>query len=183
MSKSKARPAVLLDRDGVLVEDRDYAYRPEDMRVLPDVVRSLRRLHELGFALVVISNQSGVARGRFTLADAFRFNDAMTAALRAGGGPALDAIYVCPHHPDGSTPEFSRECHCRKPAPGLVIQAARDLNLDLRRSWFVGDKHSDIECANRAGVSGVQIMTKPGEVRHPLAKGAYGSLAEWVDTL
>jgi D-glycero-D-manno-heptose 1,7-bisphosphate phosphatase len=171
-----------MDRDGVLVEDRDYAFRPSDVHLLPGVAESLKLASQQGYALIVITNQSGVARGKFALADVFTFHDELNRQIVAQGAPPIEAFYICPHLPEGSVPVYSRVCHCRKPAPGLVLQAASDLDLDLARSWFVGDKAADIACAEAAGVRGAQVMTKHGERAHPAARAEVRSLFEFVSS-
>ena len=142
--------AVFLDRDGTLVHPRHYPSRPADLRIYAGITAHLRRLQSAGFRLVVITNQAGIARGYFSEADLRRMHDYLTAEL-AKEGVRLDAIYYCPHHIQGIIPEFARSCDCRKPRPGMLLQAAADLKLDLRRSWFVGDILDDVEAGNRAG--------------------------------
>lgn len=142
--------AVFLDRDGTLVEPRHYPSRPEQLVLYPGLGPGLRRLQAVGYKLVVITNQSGLARGYFTEDDL----DAMHAHLRAmlaREGVTLDAIYHCPHHPDGAIPALAVRCACRKPAPGMLQRAAAEHGLDLAASWFVGDILDDVEAGNRAG--------------------------------
>lgn len=142
--------AVFLDRDGTLVHPRHYPSRPEDLLLYAGIGPGLRDLQRVGFRLVVITNQSGIARGYFTEADLKRMHEHLAREL-AEVGVWLDAIYYCPHHPAGVIPELAMRCTCRKPQPGMLLQAAADLNLDLQRSWFVGDILDDIEAGNRAG--------------------------------
>jgi D-glycero-D-manno-heptose 1,7-bisphosphate phosphatase len=142
--------AVLLDRDGTLVLPRHYPSRPEDLRLYDDIGPGLRNLQRAGFLLVVITNQSGIARGYFTEADLQRMHIYLAGELEQQG-VRLDAIYYCPHHPAGAIRELAVRCNCRKPQPGMLLQAAADLNLDLQRSWFVGDVLDDVEAGNRAG--------------------------------
>jgi D-glycero-D-manno-heptose 1,7-bisphosphate phosphatase len=143
------RRAVFLDRDGTLVHVRHYPSRPEDLVLYDGLVTWLARLKAAGYALVMITNQSGIARGLFTAGDLNRMHDSLQASLRASGAE-LDGIYFCPHHPEGSVEEYAIECACRKPGPGMLHAAASDLDLDLDRSWFVGDILDDIEAGNRA---------------------------------
>ena len=142
--------ALFLDRDGTLVHPRHYPSRPEDLVLFDGIGRQLRSLQQGGFRLVVITNQSGLARGYFTEGDLRRMHDHLAAQL-ARFGVRLDAIYHCPHHPDGAVPELAVRCECRKPEPGLLLRAAADLGLDLARSWFVGDILDDVEAGRRAG--------------------------------
>ena len=142
--------AVFLDRDGVLIEDTGYPDDPETIHLLPGVGEALRRLRSAGWRLVVVSNQSGVARGRFSLARLEEIHLRLVALLEAEG-VALDGLYFCPHHPEGPVPEFKRACDHRKPEPGMLLSAARDLGLDLGQSWMIGDKETDLEAGRRAG--------------------------------
>lgn len=144
------RKAVFLDRDGTLTEPRHYPSRPGDLVLQPDIGPPLRALQHQGWALVVVTNQSGVARGFFTLTDLEAMHERL-GALLAAHGVRLDGIYACPHHPDGTVPDYRRSCPCRKPAPGMLHQAAHDLELELTRSWTVGDSPCDIDAGQAAG--------------------------------
>lgn len=145
-----AEPAVFLDRDGTLVHVRHYPTRPEELVLYDGIGPDLRWLREAGFRLVVITNQSGLARGLFTVEDLQRMHGHLFAQLeRFGARP--DAVYFCPHHPDGVVSDLSHACGCRKPEPGMLLQAAAELDLDLARSWFLGDILDDVEAGNRAG--------------------------------
>lgn len=143
-------PALFLDRDGTLVHPGHYPSRPEDLRLYEGIGPELRALQEAGFLLVIITNQAGIARGYFTEADLYRMHVHLTNELDLLG-VRLDGIYYCPHHIDGVIPELAIRCDCRKPKPGMLLQAAADLNIDLQRSWFVGDILDDVEAGNRAG--------------------------------
>ena len=158
--------ALFLDRDGTLVQPRHYPSRPEELVLFDGVARELRRLQRGGFRLVVITNQSGLARGYFGEADLRRMHDHLTGEL-VRSGVRLDAVYHCPHHPDGVVPELAVRCDCRKPEPGLLLRAAADLDLDLARSWFVGDILDDVEAGNRAGCRTilVDLGTEPSPQR------------------
>jgi D-glycero-D-manno-heptose 1,7-bisphosphate phosphatase len=142
--------AVFLDRDGTLVHPRHYPTRPEQLRLYDGMTGSLRRLRAAGFRLVVITNQSGIARGYLTEHELERMHHHLAAEL-AAEGVRLDAIYHCPHHPDGIVPALAVRCDCRKPQPGMLLRAAEDLRLDLTRSWLVGDILDDVEAGNRVG--------------------------------
>jgi D-glycero-D-manno-heptose 1,7-bisphosphate phosphatase len=151
-----SRRALFLDRDGTLVEPRHYPSRPEQLVLCAGVGPRLRALQTAGFALVVITNQSGLARGYFTEAELLRMHTHLRAQL-ATHGVTLDGIYHCPHHIDGSVPELAIECSCRKPQPGMLQRAAVDLDLDLPRSWLVGDILDDVEAGNRAGCRAILV--------------------------
>jgi D-glycero-D-manno-heptose 1,7-bisphosphate phosphatase len=173
------RRAVFLDRDGVLNLDVGYAFRVSDLTVLPGVPAALAELERLGFLLVVVSNQSGIARGMYGEAELRAFNDELAARIAATGGPAFDDVLWCPHHPDGKVAAYKKACDCRKPAPGMLLEAAKRHGIDLGKSWLVGDKFDDVECADRAGARAVQVR-KTGELRHAKAVAHVASLAEAV---
>jgi D-glycero-D-manno-heptose 1,7-bisphosphate phosphatase len=132
------RPAAFLDRDGTVIVERQFLSRPEDVELIPGAARALKRLAEAGFALVLVTNQSGIARGLFG-EEEYRAVQARLADLLRDAGVRLDGEYHCPHHPD-----FTGPCNCRKPAPGLFLQAARDLGLDLAGSVYIGDRLRDV---------------------------------------
>jgi D-glycero-D-manno-heptose 1,7-bisphosphate phosphatase len=146
-----AQPAAFIDRDGVINAELDYVFRPEDFHVLPGVVDALRLLAAHGFALVVVTNQAGIAKGRYDEAAYQRLTQHMR-GLFAAQGIALAGVYHCPHHPQGTVAAYAHECDCRKPAPGMLLRAARELELDLKRSVLVGDKASDTEAGRAAGL-------------------------------
>lgn len=148
------RPAVFLDRDGTLVVEQGYLSDPADIELLPGVPQALQNLRSAGFALVVISNQSGVGRGLFPLERAHEAMAQLRRKLRTHA-VELDAIYFCPHHPEMG-------CACRKPGPALLVRAAEDLVLDLRRSVMIGDKRLDAAAGRAAGARGVLVRTGYG---------------------
>ena len=150
------RPAVFLDRDGTINVDRGYVSSPDELEFLPGAVEGLRLLREAGFALAVITNQSGVARGYHTEADVRAFHDEMNRRL-GDHGVRIDRFYYCPHHVDGVIPRYRVRCECRKPGDALFLQAIADLAIDLRRSFAIGDKASDLEPAVALGAMGVLI--------------------------
>ena len=155
------RPAVFLDRDGTLLEEGNYVSDITNVVFFPYTVDAVRLLNQAGFAVVVITNQSGIARGivqESFLAEAHAFIDKKLAE----GGARIDGYYYCPHHPEGSIAEFTRECDCRKPRPGQLRQAAADLDLDLARSFVVGDRWSDVDAAAAVGGRGVLVRTGYG---------------------
>jgi histidinol-phosphate phosphatase family protein len=145
------RPAVFLDRDGTLIDDEHYLADPDRVRLRPGAARAVRRLREAGLATVVVTNQSGIARGLFGEAE-YEAVRARLDALLAAEGAALDASYHCPHHPD-----FGEACACRKPGIALFQQAASEHALDLARSAFVGDRFRDVAPAARFGALGVLV--------------------------
>jgi len=150
MSDSQKQYALFLDRDGTLVHPGHYPSQPEQLRLYEGIGPELHILQEAGMRLVVITNQSGVARGYFTEADLERIHEHLENML-ALWNVRLDRIYYCPHHVDGIIPELAIRCDCRKPQPGMILRAAADLELNLACSWFVGDILDDIEAGKRAG--------------------------------
>lgn len=150
------RRAVFLDRDGTLVHPYHYPSRVEHLRLYDKIGPALRTLQGMGFALVIITNQSGIARGYFTERDLEHMHNYLRAEL-ATSEVHFDGIYYCPHHPDGAIPELAIRCNCRKPQPGMPLQAADELNLDLDSSWLVGDTLDDVEAGKRVGCHTVLV--------------------------
>lgn len=169
---ANARRGLFLDKDGTLVENIPYNVDPSRIRLMPGAGEAVRSLAAAGFLPVVVSNQSGVARGRFEVEDLDAVEVRLAQLLRAHG-VRLSGFYFCPHHPEGTVPGFGVECNCRKPEPGLIERAAGDLGIDLARSWMVGDILDDVEAGNRAGCRAVLIANggetewRPGRHRVP----------------
>lgn len=158
---TSGRPAVFLDRDGTLNREVHYLRRVDDLRLLPGSAAAVRKLNDAGFAVVVVTNQSGVARGLIAPATLDAIHRTIATRL-ARGGARLAGIYVCPHHPTAGSPPLRRRCRCRKPAPGLVERACRELGLDLRRSYTVGDAGADLGLAVATGTRAVLVRTGHG---------------------
>lgn len=146
-----SRRFVLLDRDGTINVERDYLSDPDQLALYPGVADALRRLRQLGFGIVVVTNQSGVARGYFDLATVDRVHDRLRQLL-AAEGISLDGIYICPHGPD-------EDCTCRKPLPGMVEQAVAEHGFDPAQAFVVGDKAADVELAHAVGAIGILVRT------------------------
>ena len=140
------KKAFFLDRDGVVIEQVHYLHDPEQVKLIPGVAETLKEIHRRGYLAVVITNQSGVGRGYFTMDDVKKVNARMEELIRQENGEYLDGIYICPHAPDV-------ECQCRKPLPGLFIQAKAELDIDLAASVMVGDRRSDLISGQNAGCS------------------------------
>jgi D-glycero-D-manno-heptose 1,7-bisphosphate phosphatase len=155
------KPAVFIDRDGTLTEEVGYVNHPSRIRLLPRSAEAIHRLNQAGIPAVLITNQSGVARGYFSEEVLAAVNAALVAQLKAEGAH-LDALYVCAHHPTEGVPPYRADCDCRKPKPGLLLRAAADLGLDLRASWMVGDKPSDLAVAHRVGARTILVLTGYG---------------------
>ena len=177
--------AAFLDRDGVINKDRAYVHRWENFEFVPGAVEGMRRLQEAGYMLIVVTNQSGLARGYYTEVE----YQALTHHIRQEleyQGVKLAGVYHCPHHPNGSVPHLSIECDCRKPAPGLVVQAVRELGISLADSIMIGDKPADIEAARAAGVARAYQVDSDNPESSPqssAADGHYPNLLSCVDHL
>jgi len=142
--------AVFLDRDGTIIEDVGYLHERSKVKFLPRVSKAIKLLNENGFKVIVITNQAGVARGYFTEETVREINRYVQESL-AKQGAFIDMIYYCPHHIEGIIEEYSKECYCRKPNPGMIEQAVLEFGIDLKNSFIIGDKISDIEAGQRAG--------------------------------
>lgn len=148
--------AVFLDKDGTLIEDVPYSVDPARIRLLFGVAGGLRALHTAGYRLIIVSNQSGVARGYFT-EDALMPVERRMRELLAATGVVLAGFHYCPHHPEGVNPRYAVTCFCRKPNPGLLLEAAAVHGIDLPQSWLVGDILDDVEAGRRAGCKTILI--------------------------
>lgn len=153
--------AVFLDRDGTINEEVGYIDSREKLRIIPGTVEAIRRLNKRGMKVIVVTNQSAVARGIITEEVLNEINNALTEKLSMGGA-FIDAIYYCPHHPTEGKGVYRVECECRKPRTGLLIRASHDLGIDLRKSYVVGDTITDIIMAKKAGAKGVLVLTGYG---------------------
>ena len=153
--------AVFLDRDGTLIEEVGYLDRPEGVRLYPWTVDAIRALNRAAIQIVLVSNQSGVARGFFTESVVDRVHRHI-ADLLAAGGSHIDAYYYCPHHPHGSVAEYTKICDCRKPGRGLVDRAVRELGVDPTESFTIGDRWLDVALARHVGARGVMVRTGYG---------------------
>jgi D-glycero-D-manno-heptose 1,7-bisphosphate phosphatase len=148
--------AIFLDKDGTLIDDVPYNVDPDRIRLAPGTADGLPRLHAAGYRLFVVSNQSGVARGLFA-ESALGGVETRLRTLLADLGVPLAGFFYCPHHPEGNVGHYAIACDCRKPAPGLILRAAREQGIDVGRSWLVGDILDDIEAGRRAGCRTVLI--------------------------
>ena len=155
------RPAVFLDRDGTINEQMGYINHTCRFQLLPGAAEAIKQLNDLKIPVVVISNQSGLARGYFPEELLVEVHEKMNSLL-AEKGAHVDGIYYCPHHPEAKEERFRAACSCRKPKPGLVLEAAEQLNLDPRRSYVVGDRWSDIKTAANCGAKSVLVRTGYG---------------------
>jgi D-glycero-D-manno-heptose 1,7-bisphosphate phosphatase len=156
-------PAVFVDRDGTLIHDADYCSSPDQVKLFPTVSGALQTLKQRGYKIIVITNQSGIGRGFFTTK---QYRAVEAEVLRQVGHDLIDATYFCPDVP-------GKRSKCRKPAPGMVLQAAREHDIDLARSFLIGDKEIDAECAHNAGIRAIRVRTG-------FDKMTDGSSADWV---
>lgn len=155
------RPAIFMDRDGTVNAEVGYLNHVDRLELLPRTAAAIRIINDSRFLAVIVTNQAGVARGYFREELIERVHERL-GALLAEQGARLDGIYYCPHHPTVGDPPYRQECDCRKPRPGLVLAAARDLSIDVGRSFMVGDKHSDIRFAHALGIPGILVETGYG---------------------
>jgi D-glycero-D-manno-heptose 1,7-bisphosphate phosphatase len=156
-------PAIFVDRDGTIMQDADYCSDPKDVQIFPGVPEALQRLKSQGFKLIIITNQSGIGRGLFTVD---QYHAVEAEVLRQLGNGLMDASYFCPDVP-------GQHSSCRKPAPGMILQATREHQIDLSRSFFIGDKEIDAECGHNAGVRTIRVQTG-------FQRDTSGSVADWV---
>ena len=145
--------AVFFDRDGTLNEEVDYLYRIDDFRWLPEAVEAIQYCHAQGYLVIVVTNQSGVARGYYQEEDIRKLHEWMQQDLQSKG-TYIDKFYYCPHHPEAKVAKYRQVCDCRKPKSGMVLAGCRDFNVDISRSFIVGDKKRDIDSGENAGVRG-----------------------------
>jgi D-glycero-D-manno-heptose 1,7-bisphosphate phosphatase len=158
--------AVFLDRDGTINVEKNYLHKIEDFRFIPGAREALRRLKEAGFLLIVVTNQSGVARGYFPCEAVCRLHEHLQEQLRRAGA-AIDGFYVCPHHPTEGQGGYRVDCDCRKGSPGMLLHAAGDHAIDLPHSWMIGDKLADIEAGMAAGCRSILVRTGYGAADEP----------------
>ncbi len=165
---AETHPAVFLDRDGTLIEDTGYIGDPENVRLLPGAAEAVRRLGQGGRRVVLVSNQSGVARGMFS-EDDLKAVHARVESLLAAEGARIDGAFYCPYldGPEAKLAPYRRDSELRKPKPGMLLQAAKELSIDLAGSWMIGDSAADIEAGTRAGCRTILVARNGGAARHP----------------
>lgn len=156
-----ANKAIFLDRDGTINADHGYVHKIDDFQFIEGVGKALKQLQDKGYLLVLVTNQSGIARGYFSEAQFHQLTEWMDWSLDEDYGVVLDGIYYCPHHPEGKG-EFKAECDCRKPKAGMFLEAIKDLNIDPKQSYMVGDKLEDLLAAEAAGVK-TKVLVKTGK--------------------
>jgi D-glycero-D-manno-heptose 1,7-bisphosphate phosphatase len=150
------KKAVFIDKDGTLIKDVPYNVNPELVELYEDSARSLKALKDNGYMLIVVSNQSGIARGYFS-PEALKNVEEKIQSNLAAAGVQIDALYFCPHHPEGIVEDYRIDCDCRKPKPGMLLKASRNFDIDLNQSWMIGDILHDVEAGNKAGCKTILI--------------------------
>ncbi len=173
-----SHPAAFIDRDGVLNEERAYVCRQEDFVLLPGAIEALERLQAAGYRRIVVTNQSGIARGLYSEGDYHALTDHLRHILQAAG-VTLDDIEYCPHLPDAPLPQYRVDCFCRKPRPGMLLRASRALDIDPAASFLVGDRLSDVQAGRAAGV-GKCFVVRTG---HTLSEEVIGAADGVYDDL
>jgi D-glycero-D-manno-heptose 1,7-bisphosphate phosphatase len=160
----RMRRAVFLDRDGTLNVEKGYIRDIADIELYPGAAQAVRLLNDAGILAILVTNQTGAARGYYTIDHVHGLNRRVADLLMHEAGARLDAVYFCPHYKDGIVPEYTRDCDCRKPLPGMIFQARRDFpEIDLGQSFVIGDKATDITFARNAGCRGILVRTGYGE--------------------
>ncbi|MBP3141242.1 D-glycero-beta-D-manno-heptose 1,7-bisphosphate 7-phosphatase [Aliivibrio fischeri] len=156
-----SKPAVFIDRDGVINVDHGYVHKRDDFEYIDGVFEATKKFKEMGYLLVLVTNQSGIARGMFT-EDQFEILTEWMDWNFADNGVDFDGIYYCPHHPEATVEKYKEACDCRKPNPGMLVSAQRFLDIDMKNSIMIGDKKEDMMAAQAAGV-GTRILVRTGK--------------------
>jgi D-glycero-D-manno-heptose 1,7-bisphosphate phosphatase len=158
-----SHPAVFLDRDGTINEEKEYLFRTEDFSFIPGAPEAIRLLKEAGFLVIVVTNQSGIGRGYYDEEAVRRLHRHMDDELSRYGA-AVDGYYLCPHHPHHGIGAYLKDCTCRKPLPGMLLDAVRDYSIDISSSFIIGDKRADVEAGIAAGCRPLLVRTGYGKV-------------------
>ncbi len=157
---------IFLDRDGTITNSGDHIYKIKDLKFVSKVIEGLRKLQKEGYKFIVITNQAGIGRGLYSEKDYFTFRNEVHKQLKEQG-IIITAEYFCPHHPEKGIGEYRIDCNCRKPKTGLLEQAAKDFNLNLKECWVVGDQIWDVDAGKNAGCRTIHVLT--GEKREPIS--------------
>lgn len=167
-------PAIFLDRDGTVNVDHGYVHEIDDFQFIDGAIEAMQQLKKMGYALVLVTNQSGIARGMFSEDQFMQLTEWMDWSL-ADRDVDLDGIYYCPHHPEAAVEEYRQQCDCRKPQPGMLLSAMKELNIDMAASYMVGDKIDDVQAGKAAGV-GTSVLVRSGKPVTPEGE----AVADWV---
>lgn len=173
--------AVFLDRDGTINKEVNYLHRPEDFVFIPGAVEAIKIFRRLGYKVIVITNQAGVARGYYKEGDVKALHQFLDNLL-ADEGTSIDAYYYCPHHPDGILEEYEGECSCRKPKTGMIIHATKDFDIDLSNSIIIGDKEIDVQTGKNSGIGKCVLVRSghPTEEKNTVADATYDNLLDFA---
>jgi D-glycero-D-manno-heptose 1,7-bisphosphate phosphatase len=166
------RPALFMDRDGTISEEVGYVNHPSRFRLFPYSAEAIKLLNDNGWLAIVVTNQAGVARGYFAEDVIVQIHEQMRRSLQ-NASAELDAIYYCAHHPSVGEPPYRFDCDCRKPRPGLIDRAAADFDIDLERSWMVGDRYGDVELARNAGLHSAFVLSGYGRGEWEYQRGSW----------
>lgn len=153
------KPAVFLDRDGVLTEEKGYVTSIENLKIFPYTAECIQQIHKKGYYAIVITNQSGIARGLFTENKLQEMNDYLMRQI------GVDAIYYCPHHPEGEIEKYKKKCNCRKPETGMIEIACQEFKIDMQKSYMIGDRADDIIVGHRVGIKTILLESGYGTAR------------------
>lgn len=179
MTENQKRPAFFLDRDGTVAEEVGYMNHVTRFRLYPFAAEAIRKIREAGYAAVIITNQAGVARGYFPEELIQTVHDKMVRELSASGA-RLDGVYYCPHHPKVGEPPYRKKCNCRKPRPGMIEQAVRELDITLDGSVVVGDRYTEIQMAHDLGLKGALVLTGYGRGDYEFQSKRWPRPPDWV---
>jgi len=169
MVSDKPKPAVFLDRDGTIIEEVGYIDSPDKIQVIPGADEAIKSLKDAGFKIIVISNQSGVAYGYFD-ENTVRLINNRVAENFASGRAIIDAFYFCPHHPDFGNKHYRKDCDCRKPKPGMILQAVEEHKIDLSKSIMIGDKFTDVKTGKDLNIFSILVLTGFGKEEYQKIK-------------
>jgi D-glycero-D-manno-heptose 1,7-bisphosphate phosphatase len=176
----KKNKAVFLDRDGTINVEKGYLHRIEDFDFIPGAPQAIKLLKDAGFLVIVVTNQSGIARGYYSVRSVSLLHRHMDVEL-ARSGVSVDAYYVCPHHPHGTIEKYAKACKCRKPLPGMLLNAAEKFSIDMERSYMIGDKAADVEAGLRAGCRSLLVRTGYGSEEMPMVPAGVPSYADLLE--
>jgi len=170
--KRRCRKAIFLDRDGTVTEEVGYVNHPDRLKLIPGAAEAIKKINDSGMMAILITNQAGVAKGYFPEWMVHRVHEKLESLLRERGA-RLDRIYYCPHHPEGREKTYKIICACRKPAPGMIHMAEKELNIDVAKSYVIGDKYMDVELARKVGATGIMVLTGYGKGEYELFGNAW----------
>lgn len=170
--------AVFLDRDGVIIQEPPhYVYRPDQLKLVPKSEEAIKLLNKNNFKVVVVTNQAGIAKGYYLEKEAILFNQLMKEELERHNA-SIDAIYYCPHHPEATIKKYRIDCDCRKPRSGMLKKAEKELNIDLKQSFMIGDKKSDIDAGKDVGCKAIMVLTGYGKEESKIKNIKYDFIAK-----